>query len=155
MREQLVRAATFLSDRRHFIGRFAATTAVVMTGGLGLRYRTAGQAVPGEVNTMVPALKGRVHGIGTYRVRQIDSGNVVRTDATLLAETGGVLGRIARRREYARELNPNGRAIRRVARELNELTWMNETVVNDRDGGRFEVTYNGQRIGNVVTDDGT
>ena len=114
MREQLVRAATFLSDRRHFLGRFAATTAVVMTGGLGLRHRTAGQSVPGEVNTLIPGIKGRQHGIATYRVRQMDSGNIVRTDAALLNEAGADLGRVVRGREYTRTLNPNGRAIRQV-----------------------------------------
>ena len=80
MKEQLVRAATFLSDRRHFIGRFAATTAVVMTGGLGLRYRTAGQGVQGDVNTLVPGIRGRQHGITTYRVRQVDSGQRTAVD---------------------------------------------------------------------------
>ena len=154
MKEQLVRAATFLSDRRHFIGRFAATTAVVMTGGLGLRYRTAGQGVQGDVNTLVPGIKGRQHGITTYRVRQVDSGNVVRTDAALLAATGTVLGRAVRTREYSRELNPSGRAVRRVTREVNELTWLTETLVVDRRGPRFRVTYNGQPLGDVVLDAG-
>ena len=150
MREQLVRAATFLSDRRHFLGRFAATTAVVMTGGLGLRYQTAGQGVPGEVNTLVPAIRGRQHGITTYRVRQNDSGNMVRTEAALLAETGTVLGRVVRRRHYARVLNPSGRAIRQVEREVSELTFLTETLVVDRVGPRFAVTYNGQPLGDVV-----
>ena len=148
MREQIVRAAPFLSDRRHFLGRVAATTAIVMTGGIGLR-RVAGQNAPSEVNTAVPAMKGRQHGIvdlprppNRFWCRGSHGSSTAQWHRRRSGQAGGP-------REFRREDNQSGRTIRRVAREVTELTWLSETLVVEAVGSQIHVTYNGHPLGTV------